>query len=120
MALTRYGFHDRPHDFAVTKVGAPLAECEFVLDFSRRITRMRQILGRQVWFGITVGLFVPVVHQGEQKGGYCIGVKRDAPYFTDLPKLWKKHYGSRRSIISDPAGGLKIIADFGKHFPEDC
>jgi len=29
MAMTIYGIHNYPHDFAVTKIDAPLAECAF-------------------------------------------------------------------------------------------
>lgn len=122
MALQLFGFHGRPHDFAATKADVPLEECAFLLDFSRPLGRLRWLgfgkLNR--WVGVTVGLAVPVVHQAEQSGGYQISVPRGAPYFTDIPKLWKKHYGSSRSLVAEPIGGLNIIADFATHFPEDC
>jgi hypothetical protein len=44
VALTLFGFHGRPHDFAVTKADLPLEECVFLLDFSRP-------LGKHRWFG---------------------------------------------------------------------
>jgi len=120
MALTLYGFRDRPHDFAVTKADTVLEDCAFLLDFTRRLERVRWLGVTNRWLGITVGLLVPVVHQGEENGGYVIGVARGQPYFEDIPKLWRKHYGQRRSIRSEPIDGLQIIADFGKHFPADC
>lgn len=120
MSLTLYGFHDRPNDFAVTKVGAVLEDCEFLLDFTRPLEKIHWFGIRNRWFGSTVGLLVPVVHQGEDKGGYVIGLSRGELYFIDIPKIWQKHSGSYRSIKSQPVDPLRIIADFAKHFPEDC
>jgi hypothetical protein len=120
MALTLYGFHDRPHDFAVTKAGAALEDCVFLLDFTRPLKRVRWLGVTNRWLGITVGLLVPVVHQGEDKGGYGTSVSRGEPYFEDIPKLWRQHYGERRTIRSESVGGMQIIADFANHFPQDC
>lgn len=120
MTLTVYGFHDHAHDFAVTKVDAALEQCTFLLDFTRPLEKRRQLLGRSTWVGITVGLLVPVVHLGEETGGFVFGINRGEPYFADLPRLWKKHYGSKRSLVSPPVGGLEIVADFATHFPGDC
>jgi hypothetical protein len=120
VSLTVFAFHDHPHDFAVTKVGAPLEECSFLLDFSRPLKRVRQLFGFSCPVGIAMGLLVPVVHIGEQTGGYLIGVSRGEPYFVDLPQFWKKHRGKSRSIASAPAGGISIVADFATHFPQDC
>jgi hypothetical protein len=120
VALQLFGFHGHPSDFAVTKIDVPLDQCAFLLDFSRPLKRHRQLFGRTIWFGVTVGLLVPVVHHAEQSGGFVISVNRGAPYFIDLPKLWKKHYRSKRILISPPVGGLEIIANFATHFPEDC
>jgi len=120
MALTVYGFHNHPHDFAVTKVDAPLDQCTFILDFSRPLEKRRWLFGRNKWVGVTVGLLVPVIHQGEKAGGFVFGVNRGEPYFADLPKLWKKHHGSKRTPGSSPVGGLEVIADFATHFPDDC
>ncbi len=120
MTLTLYTFLNRPHDFAVTKSGAGLENCTFVLDFNRPLRRIRWLGITNKWLGITVCLLVPVVHQGQDKGELIIGVHRGEPYFKDIPKLWHLHYGATRSIRSEPAGGLEIVADFGKHFPEDC
>jgi hypothetical protein len=116
MALTIYGFHQHPHEFAATKVGAPLDECAYLLDFSRPLKRIRWL-----GFGPTLALMVPVVHIGEEPGGYVVGVRHGEPYFVDLPKYWKKHRGRARTLRQQPlAEPLQIIADFGRHFPEDC
>jgi len=120
MALTLYGFRDRPHDFAVTKAGATLDDCAFLLDFSRPLERMRWLGVPNRWLGVTVGLLVPVVHQGQENGEHVIGVSRGQPYFADIPNLWREHRGTRRTTRSEPADGLQIIADFGRHFPEDA
>ena len=121
MSLTLYGFHDRPHDVTATKIGADLADCVFLLDFSRPLRRVRWWLGiKNPWVGVTTGLIVPVVHQAEEQGGYIVGVYRSDPYFVDIPKLWKQHRGKRRTIRAEKIGGLEIIADFARHFPEDC
>jgi hypothetical protein len=119
MALTLFGFHDRPDDFAVTKAGLPLEECVFLLDFSRPLERLRWLGVANRWLGFTLGLLVPVVHESEEKGGYIISVQRGQPYFADIPKLWRKHRGTRRTLRSQPVGGLDIIAAFARHFPED-
>jgi hypothetical protein len=121
MALTLYGFNNRPHDFAVTKADAPLEDCVFLLDFTRPLEKIHWLGVSNRWFGLTVGLLIPVVHQGEEKGGFVIGIHRGQPYFTDFPKLWRKHRSTERTIKSKPVvSELDIIADFSRHFPEDC
>lgn len=120
MALTLFGFHDRPHDFAATKVGAGLEDCAFLLDFTRPLERLRWFGVANRWLGPTVGLLVPVVHQGQKKGEFVIDVQRGQPYFEDIPKLWRQHYGTARPMKSEPVDGLEVVADFGRHFPEDC
>ena len=120
MALTLFGFRDRPYDFAVTKAGAELGDCAFLLDFSRPLERLRWLGVTKRWIGVTVGLLVPVVHQGQDKGEYVIGINRGEPYFVDIPKLWREHYGTRRTLRSEPVDGLSIVAEFGRHFAEDC
>jgi hypothetical protein len=119
MALTLFGFRDRPDDFAATKVGATLEECPFLLDFARPLERVRWLGVANRWVGITLGLLVPVIHQGQDESEAVIGVHRGQPYFADIPKLWREHRGARRTIRSEPVDGLQIIADFATHFPED-
>ena len=120
MSLTIYRINNYPHDFPVTKVDAPLEQCAFLLDFDRKLGRVRWLFGRNKWIGFTVGLLVPVVHLSERNGGYVFGVNIGEPYFSDIQKLWKQHSGisSSRTIIQ--GDGLNIIADLAKHFPNDC
>ena len=120
MALILYGFSDRPDDFAATKVGAALGECDFLLDFTRPLETIHWFGKKNRWVGPKIGLLVPVVHQGEERGGYVISVNRGEPYFIDIPNLWRKHSGCSRTIKSEPVDPLRIIADFTRHFPEDC
>jgi hypothetical protein len=120
MSLTLYGFHDRPNDLAVTKVGAALDDCKFLLDFTRPLERIHWFGVRNRWLGPTIGLLIPVAHQGEEKGEFIISLKRGEHYFTDILKIWQKHRGSRRSLESHSVDPLRIIADFAKHFPHDC
>lgn len=120
MSLTVYGFHDRPHEFAVTKVGAPLEECEFLLDFSRPLQKISWLGVTNRWVGVTIALMVPVVHKSEEKGEFVIGVSRGEPYFVDLPNLWREHSGKVRTIKIESIGGLELVAAFGKHFPDNC
>jgi hypothetical protein len=120
MSLTLFGFRERPHDFAATKTGATLEECTFLLDFKRPLERIRWFVVRNRWVGITVGLHVPVVHLGEIDGGYVIRLKRGEPYFEAIPMLWNRHYGTARTTRSETVGPLEIVADFGRHFTEDC
>ena len=42
MPLTIYGFDEYPHVFAVTRTGASLLECDFLLDFLRPLERIRR------------------------------------------------------------------------------
>lgn len=118
MALTLYGFHDFPNDFAVTKIDAELDDCSFLLDFSRPLQRTRWLGIPNKWIGPTVALGVPIVHHAEQQGSFIIYVGASDPYFSDLQTLWKKHSGRKRDVISPPVGSIDIVADFGRHFPE--
>lgn len=120
MSLQLFGFHGRSHDFAATRANLPLDDCVFLLDFSRPLKKLRWFGVVNQWLGITIGLLIPVVHQSEQSGGYVISVRRGEPYFSDIQELWRKHYGSTRTLTASPIDGLELIADFGKHFPEDC
>lgn len=121
MALQLFGFHGHPHNFAVTKADLPLEDCVFFLDFSRPLEKVRWFGVVNKWLGITIGLLVPVVYQSEQSGGFVIGVNRGEPYFSDIQKLWRKHYRSTRTLVASSfgeLGELEVIAQFGKHFPE--
>src|SRR4051812_27348929 len=120
MPLTIYAFKGRPHDFAVTKSGCSLDECCFYLDFQRPLERLRWLGFSNKWIGFTTGLFVPVAHISERTGGFVISVRAGEPYFVDLPKLWKQHNGSMRTMVVERASGLEIVGQFGSHFAEDA
>ena len=117
--LTLFGFRARPHDFAATKVAATIEECAFLLDFARPLERIRWLGVTNRWLGVTVILLVPVVHQGQRKSDFVISIHRGQPYFEVIPKLWRDHRGVVRSIRCQPADEVQIVADFGRHFPDD-
>src|SRR5665647_112732 len=118
MALQVFGFHTHPSAFAVTKADVTLEHCVFLLDFSRPLKRIRWLGVHNKWVGITVGLLVPIAHQGEPSGGYVFGVRSGEPYFLDIQDLWRKHHSSQRTILTQPVDPGQIIADFANHFPE--
>ena len=120
MPLQVFGFLTHPHAFAVTKADVTLDECVFLLDFSRPIERLRWLGIRNKWIGVTTGLLVPVVHQGEQHGGYVFGLHTGEPHFKDMQALWREHRGAPRSMRSEPVEPIQLIADFANHFSEDC
>jgi hypothetical protein len=107
------------NEIAVTKVDSFVTDGAFFLDFSRPLEHLRWFGVQNRWVGLTVALFVPVVHQGEHNGGYVIGVHRSNPYFGQLRALWKTHHPSKRTPPPTVADGLKIIADFATQFPDD-
>ena len=119
MELQLIKLHARSNETAVTKVGAVVENGAFFLDFSRPIERVRWFGIRNQWIGFTVGLFVPVVHQSEQIGGYVIGVGPSDPYFDDLQSLWKANFPSKRTPPAMAADSLRVIEDFAAQFPDD-
>jgi hypothetical protein len=118
--LTIYSINGYPHDFLVTKADSALEHCAFLLDFDRKLERVRWLFGTNGWIGFTVGLIVPVIHLSQRNCEFLIGVRRGEPYFVDIPKLWKQHSGARSARTITEADGLEVVADFGKHFPSDC
>lgn len=119
MALQLIKLHEYPNETAVTKISSVITEGAFFLDFSRPLKRIRWFGVHNNWFGFTVGLLVPVVHQGEHVGGYVIGVHLSDPYFADLQALWKANYPSKRTQPPTAVENLKIVVDFAAQFPED-
>lgn len=86
----------------------------FFLDFGRPLQIKRK-------FGlITEAVFAPLIHQGEREGGFIIGVHRSEPCFEQVRALWTKHYPTPSPIPQEEIGGLRVIADFAKQFPEHC
>jgi hypothetical protein len=121
MALTMYGFSAHPNAFAVTKIDAPLDECSFMLNFSQPLTRNRWFFGLfNRWIGVTVGILVPVIHVGDTKGGFVIAMHRGEPYFIDIPRLWRTHERSARTLLGEPIEPLQMVAMFAMHFPIDA
>lgn len=118
MALSLYGYPNFPHDFGVTRIDASASECPFSLDFSRSLGKIRWFGINNKWIGPTVALEVPIIHQGEQEGGYKFLLFASEPYFKDIQKLWKDHRGSCRLLATQSDDALQIVADFGKHFPD--
>jgi hypothetical protein len=112
MALQLIKLHAHPNETAVTKIGGVVTDGAFFLDFSRRLERIRWLGVHNRWVRFTVGLMVPVVHQGEGAGGYVIGVSVNDPYFSDISALWKANYPSKRTPPNSAADGIKIISDF--------
>ena len=61
----------------------------FFLDFSRPL-----ILRRYLGVGHVVGIFVPVIHEGEREGTYLVDVGKDNAYFADIQELWRQRFPS--------------------------
>jgi hypothetical protein len=70
-------------------------------------------IGRPVW------LRAPIVHEGEEKGGYTITVDRVDPVFSQVRALWKERYPSKPVVPHSIVGGFKLIGDFATQFPDD-
>ncbi len=126
MKVTLFKVAEHPDRTAISKIDGFVVGGAFLLDFSRPLDILRWFgvsnsrLGLfNRWLGYAVGLGVPVIHQGEQEGGYVVSVDRSDPYFEDLRALWKAHYPSKATPLSTEANGLKIIADFANQFPDD-
>lgn len=110
-------FNRFPEDVAISETGSFVEDGVFFLDFSRPLQRLRWFGVTNEFFGFTVALFVPVVHQGEDSGGYVAGIHRSDPYFKNILDLWKQRYPSKRQPPPERADGLKIVADFATQFP---
>ena len=117
MPIQLFQFNAFPDEIAVTKTEFVSAGV-FFLDFTRPLKPIRWLGTINTRFGFTVGLFVPVVHEGEHRGGYVVGIDRRDPYFRDVLALWRTRYPSARGAPHTKADGLKIISDFAVQFPE--
>lgn len=120
MAIQLFGYPDFPNDIGITKIDIQPNQCAFFLDFNRPLDKFRSYFFFNISFGPSIGLLVPVSHASEQIGGYHISVTRNDPYFLDIIRLWKEKKGALRNMISESEGSGQIIADFGRHFSEDC
>lgn len=111
---------EHPNQIAVSKLDTFVSDGVFFLDFSRPQEHLRSFFGvLNRWVGLSTGLVVPVVHQGEKSGGYVITVHSSDPYFAQLRALWKAHYPTKRIQPTTIADGLKIISDFATQFPDN-
>ena len=120
MALNLFDLPEYPNQVAVSKIEPFVTDGAFFLDFSRPLEHIRWFGVKNRWLGFTIGLLVPVVHQGERSGGYVIGAHRGDPYFSELRVLWKTRYPSERVPPENEADGLKVIADFATQFPSEA
>ena len=89
----------------------------FFLDFSRPLKRYRWFGVPNEFFGFTIGLFVPVVHQGQANGVLSVAISRTDPYFKNIADLWRSRYPQERLPPAEIAGGIQIVADFATQFP---
>ena len=108
-----------PNEIVATKVDSFVPGGSFFLDFSRPLQRVRWLGLHNRFIGVTTGLFVPVVHEGERTGGYVVSSSRGDPYFSDIQALWAARYPSKRAVPATEAGNLQIVGDFASQFPED-
>jgi hypothetical protein len=116
MGVTLFKFHDIPNEIAVSKIGRFEKDgTTFFLDFSRPV----EVVSRR--FALFAdGIAVPVVHIGQSKGEFVIGVHRSDPYFNDLRQLWKRNYPRKWPAPATDSAGSEVAASFGMHFPDDC
>jgi len=109
-----------PHRIAITKSGAFIEGGTFFLDFTRPIQTRRWFGKIDRHVGLVVGLIVPVIHEGEERGGHVICVDRSDPRFEDLCALWKAYYPCEDVPVIEKAAGVDLVADFAAQFPTDC
>ncbi|MGB8339506.1 MAG: hypothetical protein WCD07_08880 [Burkholderiales bacterium] len=119
MTVNLFKLDEHPNRVAVSKIDFFVDGGSFFLDFSRPIQTGRWFIVANRWAGFAINLLVPVVHQGEEHGGYVIGIHRSDPSFANIRTLWKKHYPSIEVPMSGKTNGLRIIEDFATQFPND-
>lgn len=110
MPLKLFSLPAHPGRYAVSKAPVFARHGAFFLDFCRPLEMVKR-------FGvITVGLFVPVIHESQLAGKYVIGVDRGEPYFADIPKLWKRHHPTTPAQPKCAYDNLQVAGQFGYHF----
>ena len=120
MPIKIFTYPGFPSDIGITKIDVPPKECAFFLDFQRPLEKLRWFGVPNKWIGPAIFFLVPVAHASERSGRLVIGIKRNEPYFMDIQRLWREHRSVVREMIVETEDDLRIIADFGTHFPEDC
>jgi hypothetical protein len=118
MAIRLFEIKGHPDRIAVSSGNSYIIGGAFFLDFSRPVGFYRRWRILKWWFGPYSIYRVPVIHEGEEKGGYIIMVQRNDPCFAAILPLWKSRFPERLPSPTNPADGLKIIADFARQFPE--
>lgn len=119
MAITLIAYENTPTRISATKIGTTVPGGCFFLDFTRKLQITRWFGIRNRFIGPTVGLLVPIVHEGEKLGGYVISVSVGESYFQDIRKLWKVRFPSPSFEVFQESDKFKIITDFATQFPED-
>jgi hypothetical protein len=109
-----------PDRIAITKSGSFIEGGTFFLDFTRPIQTRRWFGKIDHHVGLVVGLIVPVIHEGEERGGHVVCVDRGDPRFDDLCALWKAYYPAEDVPVFEKAAGVDLVADFAAQFPTDC
>ena len=120
MAISLYEISGHQAAYAVTKIDASWEDCAFILDFSRPLETHRWCGFNNRHVGILVALSVPIIHISETEGEFVMYVPRSDPHFQNVRQLWRTHRGEKRTLFAAPLGGLETVADFGRHFPENC
>ena len=120
MTTNLFALDEFPNRVAVSKTPNYIIGGTFFLDFSRELRTIRKLFSYSCPFGIPIGIAVPVVHQLDVKGGYEIGVSPTDAVYEQIKALWKERYPANAFEPTGEFDGLKIIADFGTQFPNDC
>jgi hypothetical protein len=81
-----------PERIAVSKTDSFIDGGNFFLDFARPLEIHRRFGRIDCHVGLIIALLVPVIHEGEERGRYVIGVHRSDPRFEDLCALWNAYY----------------------------
>ena len=105
MSLQLVAFDDQPGRLAATKSGSTVPDGRFFLDFTRPLQVIRWFGVRNRFFGATVGLGVPVVHEAESAGGYVVSVIASDAHFCDI-----RNCGSHISLQSPGSLSSKRMA----------
>jgi hypothetical protein len=120
MTLHLFELEEFPDQIAICKTDEYVRDGVFFLDFSRRLKALRWFGVLNEWFGFPTALMVPVIHQGEEAGGYIVGIHRSEPYYAEVRTLWRQRYPTKKVSPTSDVDAFKVIADFATQFPADC
>jgi hypothetical protein len=122
MAVQLFEHPDHPNRVALSETGMVAPEGMFFLDFSRPL-EYRYCYGiKNPWLGLGLpfGLLVPIIHQGQEEGGFIVPVFRGEPEFAEIRRLWKLYYPAQKIPPTTQVDGLRIIGDFANQFPSSA